>query len=73
VRVADIVPELRPLAANITYLCHWTALSRKVQNLWGKPRFYRREAGLDKLPKDKGLDIPRPESGYVQHPATTPV
>lgn len=32
VRVADIVPELRPLAADITYLCHWTAFSRKFQN-----------------------------------------
>jgi hypothetical protein len=41
VRVADIVPELRPLPANITYLCHWTALSRRFRISWVKLRFYK--------------------------------
>jgi hypothetical protein len=36
VGMADVVTRLRLLPADFTYLCHWTALSRKVQNLWGK-------------------------------------
>ena len=36
VRVANIIPKLGPFAANITNLCHSTALQKDKQNLWSK-------------------------------------
>jgi hypothetical protein len=39
--VTDLVPELRPLAADITNLCHFRSRwsLRKVPKLWAESRF----------------------------------
>ena len=50
VGVADVVAELRPLAANITYLCHGTAL-QKVSEPVVEALILQDQGGIRQMPR----------------------